>query len=88
MITAGFKKPNGAAAFVYWNSTDLMTPEFKSTVSVQIAALKGDLKLLDLMDGKVYKIPETMIEINGEDCISLNNIPIRDYPLLLTIGDF
>ncbi len=88
MITAGFKKPNGAAAFVYWNSTDLMTTEFESTVSVQIAALKGDLKLLDLMDGKVYKIPETMIEINGEDCISLNNIPIRDYPLLLTIGDF
>ena len=88
MITAGFKKPNNAAAFVYWNSTDLMTTEFESTVSIQIAALKGDVKLIDLMDGTVYKIPENQIEPNDEGSYTLVNIPVKDYPLLLTFGDF
>lgn len=88
MITAGFKKPDGAAAFVYWNCADLMTTEFESTVTIQIAALKGDVKLIDLMDGCVYQIPEAMVEISSENCYMLKNIPIKDYPLLLTFGDF
>ena len=44
-------------------------------------------KLIDLVDGTVYEIPENQIE----DCGTyrkLLHLPLRDYPLLLTFGDF
>ena len=88
IISTGFKKPNGSYAFAYWNSADLMTSEFESTISIQTAALKGDIHLIDILHGIVYKIPDTMIEQKGTDCLQFKNIPITDYPLLLTFGDF
>lgn len=87
IIKGGFKRANGACAFAYWNSLDLMTTEFESTVTIEIAAVKGTLRLIDLLDGKIYEIPENMIEKN-EDSYTLKNIPIKDYPLVLTFGDF
>ena len=87
IIRGGFKRNNGASAFVYWNSTDLMTTEFESTVTIQVAALDPKISLIDLMDGSIYEIPSGMIEYE-EGCIMLKNIPIKDYPLLLTFGEF
>ena len=40
------------------------------------------------MDGTVYALPESIVEKVGQTTIRLKNIPIKDYPLLLTIGDF
>ncbi|MDF2926770.1 MAG: hypothetical protein K0R57_5684 [Paenibacillaceae bacterium] len=88
VISSGFTKPNGSSAFVYWNPTDLMTTEFESTVSLQTAALPGDVKLIDLLDGTVYRFPESMLEATGKHLLTFRNIPIKDYPLLLTFGDF
>ena len=45
------------------------------------------MELIDLVDGTVYEIPENQIERHGK-FLKLFNIPIRDYPLLLTFGDF
>jgi hypothetical protein len=87
IIKAGFKRNNGAAAFVYWNSTDLMTTDFESTVTIQVAALDTRIQLIDLLDGTIYEIPSNMIE-NEDGCLLLKNIPIKDYPLLLTFGNF
>ncbi len=87
IIRGGFKRSNGASAFAYWNSTDLMTTEFESTVTIQVAALDRRIRLIDLLDGSIYEIPSSMME-EEEGCIVLKNIPIKDYPLLLAFGEF
>ena len=86
IMSGGFKKPNGSSAFAYWHSSDLMTTDFESTISMQVVPF-GEIKLVDLLDGTIYKLPESMIEDN-DGYLTLKNIPIRDYPLLLTFGDF
>ena len=87
ILSAGFKRKDGSSAFVYWYPADLMTTEFESTVSFQVVPMGKEIKLIDLMDGAIYKIPDSMIEDN-EGAITLVNIPIKDTPLLLTFGDF
>ena len=88
LISSGFRKPDGSSAFVYWCSTDLMTTEFESTVTLQAAALDGDISLVDLLDGSIYRFPDNMVEDLGGGRRLLKNIPIKDYPLLLTFGAF
>lgn len=88
LISKGFKKTNGSTAFAYWNSTQLLTTTFDSTVSFKITNVPGDLHLVDLLDGSIYEIPSNMIENSGFGTITVKNIPVRDYPLLLTFGNF
>ena len=88
MFRAGFRRENGSTALCYWHPADLLTTEFESTVSFQIAGQKGDIRLVDPMDGAVYRLPEGMIERQSDTCLLLSNLPIRDYPLFVTFGDF
>ncbi len=84
----GFKRDNGSAAFVYWNSTNLMTTDFESTVTFYTASLPDKIRLVDLMDGTVYKLPESILESKGDGKYHIHNLPIKDYPMALTFGDF
>ncbi|MBQ8508962.1 MAG: beta-galactosidase [Clostridia bacterium] len=86
-ISHGFRKPNGSCALAYWNSTPLMTTEFESTISFRYAAIPGEIRVVDLLAGDVYEIPQSLLEIDGNRGV-IKNIPITDYPLLLTFGDF
>lgn len=109
-MQAGFSRPNGAKAFAYWYPAPLMTTSWESTITIE-CALAGKVRLIDLLDGSIYEIPESMIErstavqcvdINGNDGVipaektlnektsfmKINHLPVRDYPLLLTFGDF
>lgn len=88
IVNGGFEKPNGAKAFVYWNSLDLMTTEFESVVTYDVAGLDGDMHLIDPYDGSVYELSDEMVVKKGNNAFSLQHIPIRDYPLILTFGDF
>ena len=88
LIFKGFRKPNGATAFAYWNSTPLLTTTFESTVSFRATNLKGDIHLVDLLHGDIYEIPADMLEDAGYGTVTIKNIPVTDYPLLLTFGDF
>ena len=45
------------------------------------------VRLVDPMDGAVYEIPEEMKKREGGVYV-LDEIPVRDYPLVLTFGDF
>ena len=87
LYSQGFRKPNGSAAFVYWKATELLTTSYESTVSLEATALPEKMELIDLVDGTVYEIPENQIERHGK-FLKLLNLPLRDYPLLLTFGDF
>lgn len=85
----GFRKPNGSAALVYWNSTDLMTiKEYEASLSFIAANLPDDIKLADPMTGEIFSLPDGMVEVKEDDHLILKNLPLRDYPLILTFGSF
>ena len=88
IITRGFRKPNGSAAYAYWNATNLMTTTCESTLSFKSAGLPGKVRLVDPMSGIVYRLPEAMCEACGENRWQFKNLPLLDYPLLLTFGEF
>jgi hypothetical protein len=73
---------------VYWYASDLMTSTYDGTVTLAVAGMPGEVKLIDLLDGGVYKLPDSICEQLGGTRIKLHNLPIKDYPLLLTFGDF
>jgi len=86
----GYRKPNGSRCLCYWNSkSNILTQTYESTISLRIPnyALDGEIRLVDLLTGDIYELPETMVKIEGQ-FTKLVNIPVTDYPLLLTIGDF
>ncbi len=91
LIKTGFKKANGSFAYVYWYPAGLMTTTYEGTMTVQIAGVGGkDVKLVDILDGSVYELPEKMIEVDDEDgdCKTFVKIPVHDSPLALVFGDF
>ena len=87
IYSQGFRKPNGSYAFAYWKASELLTTSYESTITIEVAAMPEKMELIDLVDGTIYEIPEKQIETQGK-YRKLLNIPLRDYPLLLTFGDF
>lgn len=88
LTTGAFSKPNGSSAFVYWKPTPLLTTTYEGTVTWQVAGVKGQPRLVDLLDGAIYEIPDAMVQDEGNGCYRLLHLPVMDYPLLLTFGDF
>ncbi|QYY35369.1 beta-galactosidase [Ruficoccus sp. ZRK36] len=88
LITTGFTRPDGSAAFAYWKPTELLTTSYEATVSFECATLPEKVRLIDIVDGSIYEIPDEMIEDNGRGHRRFISLPLRDYPLLLTFGDF
>jgi len=89
IICGGLEKKNGAKAFVYWNTTDMITvKDYEGTASFEISGVKGKVRLIDPMDGSIYELPETIMKDNGSGLYYFKNIAIKDYPLILTFGEF
>lgn len=89
LIYGGLTKANGAKAFVYWNSTDMITVQsYDSTVTFELSGVCGEVRLIDVKDGSIYKIPENMMSKTENNLYSFKNIPVKDYPLIITFGDF
>ena len=82
-ISGGFKLDDGDFAYVYWKPEDLLTREFEGTATIEITTEKEEIRLVDLYDGTIYKIPEDMIEITSKKTNKLLHIPIKDYPLAI-----
>lgn len=85
----GFRRPDGSWALCYWHTeSNILTQTYEGTVSIRLPnRYAKDIKLIDMMTGQIYKLPEEMM-VEGTVLTTLKNIPIRDYPLLLTFGDF
>ena len=88
LLSCGFTKPNGSAAFVYWMPAEILTTTYEATITVECCSLPGEAKLIDLLEGTIYSIPESMVENDGKGYRRFLHLPLRDYPLLLTFGDF
>lgn len=85
----GFSRPNGAQALAYWKSCDLMRETFDGTLSLLLARERRTLRLIDLMTGIIYALPEEMILRDPDGAVTaLRHLPLTDSPLLLTFGDF
>lgn len=89
LIYGGVSKANGSKAFFYWNSTNLITCQgYESTTTFEIAGCDGEVHLIDPMDGTIYAMDETIRKYKGYGLCVFENIPVKDYPLILTIGQF
>ena len=45
------------------------------------------IRIMDLRDGKLYRLPEEMLEDLGNGGIGLRNIPLTDTPLAIVFGE-
>ncbi|MBQ9325297.1 MAG: cellulase family glycosylhydrolase [Clostridia bacterium] len=87
-VMLGFERDSGAQAIAYWKAVDLMQETFEGTVSLEFGGETRDIRLIDLMTGDVYAIPENMITRTEDGVTCLNHLPLTDSPLLITLGDF
>lgn len=88
LMTASFKKANGSMAYVYWKPTNILTTSYESVATFFVVYPIDKVHLVDPVDGAVYKIPESMIEDRGNGVYKIHLIPVKDSPLILTLGDF
>ncbi|MBO5280043.1 MAG: beta-galactosidase [Clostridia bacterium] len=79
-----FKRDDGKWAYVYWKPTNILSCDYEGTVTIHFSALKDRPHLVDLMDGSVYEIPDSMIEPHPLGGYYIVNLPIKDYPMALT----
>ncbi len=84
----GFRRPDGSAVWCYWKPAELLTTEYRGTASFEVAGLPATVRLIDPMDGGVYRIPDAQCEKRGGGSVLFRNLPLTDYPLLLDFGDF
>lgn len=86
---SGWRKPNGARALCYWNTgSNVLAQTYEGTTTIRLMNHDAqDLHIVDLLTGEIYEIPESMCK-RDKQFTELVNIPVRDYPMLLTLGDF
>ncbi|MGN0114827.1 MAG: hypothetical protein ACI396_05830, partial [Acutalibacteraceae bacterium] len=67
---------------------NIMTTSYQSSITLEAYSEYGKPQLVDVMDGSIYEIPDSMIENKGDGVLLINELPIKDTPLILTFGDF
>ena len=86
-ITGCFKRENGEA-MVYWYPTNILTTSYEGTIRLEVLTERKDMKIVDVMDGSIYEIPDELIEDMGNGVYNIEKLPIKDTPLILTFGEF
>lgn len=90
MMFAGFQNAGGKA-FAYWKPVDLLRETYAGTCTIH-TCMKDKVRLVDLLDGSVYELPQEMDGIHDSTLYKGSreflHLPLLDYPLLLTFGDF
>lgn len=87
LVNGGFKN-KGGEAFAYWYPSNILTTSIDSAVNVTIFTEHDKLRVVDVMDGSIYEIPDSMIEDKGNGVYFIEDLPVKDTPLLLVTGDF
>lgn len=84
-----FRKPNGSWAMCYWHTeSNILTQTYEGTATIQIPRRYAkDIKLLDLLSGDIYRLPEAMV-VETSAFVKLSHFPLKDHPMMLTFGDF
>ena len=87
LVYGGFRRPDGSLGFVFWKPVPILSETFEGYISLH-TALPGEFRLIDLKTGDAFAFPEEKLKDFGNDCTGICEIPVRDYPLMLTSGDF
>ena len=83
----GYLLPDGRRVLVYWNDVDILTATYEGTVTFCLFGTdKDSLSIVDLADGSVYKLPDSMVEETGHGGLRLKNLPISDSPVALVFS--
>ena len=61
---------------------------FEGSVTFEISGVSGQIRLIDPMDGSIYEIGNDVMKSGGNGLYTFENIPVKDYPLILTFGEF
>lgn len=89
LIYGGLSKQNGSKAFAYWNCTDLVTCQgYEGSVTFELAGVQGAPRLIDSMDGTIYALGDDIVKDCKNGLYLFENLPVKDYPLILTFGNF
>ena len=84
-----FKRDNGSQCLCYWiNDTNILTTDKCGTVTMQMITKHKKVHLVDLTNGNVYALPDSMLERSENDYLKFIHIPVLDTPLALVFGDF
>lgn len=84
--TYAFELEDGSHAVLYWNATNILTSTYEGTVSFSVCGQTAkDIRLVDMLTGDIYELPEDMVEDVGEGCVRLINLPLLDSPLALLL---
>ena len=87
IISGAFRRACGDA-FAYWYPANIMTTDYRSSITLEFYSKYDSINLVDIMDGSVYEIPSSMIEDKGDGVRIIKELPIKDTPLVLTFGEF
>ncbi|MBP5300902.1 MAG: cellulase family glycosylhydrolase [Victivallales bacterium] len=91
-FSAGFRRPSGAAAFVYWKKGSILREKYEGSVSLAFGQVPATtVRLIDLLDGSIYEpAPEQLeiVEKDGLALVRLHAIPLLDSPVAIEFGDF
>lgn len=87
LITGGFKK-KGGRAFVYWYPSNILTTSIDTVTGIKFFSEYDTFRLVDVIDGSIYEISEDMIESDGKGIHYIKDLPVKDTPLILAMGDF
>lgn len=83
----GFEAQNGSRCFAYWKAENILTTDLEASTTLRFIGQEGEIHLIDPYDGNVYAIDPARIK-REEGVLTLMNMPLKDYPLLITFGDF
>ena len=83
----GFERPNGAKALAYWKGNEILSTDYESTISFHAYGLHGKVRLIDLYDGSVYEISDKILRSQEKE-LYFEHLPVKDYPMLITFGEF
>lgn len=87
IVSGGFKN-NGGRAFAYWYPSNILTSSVETVTNMTFFTEYDSFKLVDIIDGNIYEIPEKMVENKGNGVYRVKDMPVKDTPLLLITGDF
>ena len=87
IVCGSFSRDTGEA-FVYWYPSDIMTSSYEGTVTMEVCSNYEKVRVIDIMDGSIYRIPDNMMERDKYGMYVIKNLPIKDTPMMITFGDF
>ena len=83
----GFKRDSGEL-MAYWIHSDILRSSTEGNISFEIYSEYDSVRLIDVMDGCIYEIPESIVKRDEFGMYKFTNLVAKDTPLLLEFGNF